>query len=58
MRGLDHSFNYEQYVQLNRNIQTSMRDGKAVGIDLISAEVLKALDERGIKIMHFLCQKI
>ena len=35
-----------------------LREGKAVGLDRISAEVLKALDERGIKFVHMLCQQI
>ncbi|KAF2902809.1 hypothetical protein ILUMI_03377 [Ignelater luminosus] len=34
------------------------REGKAAGLDRISAEVLQALDNRGQKIMHTLCQKI
>ena len=35
-----------------------LRDGKAVGLDRISAEVLKALDERGVKYIHMLCRQI
>jgi len=35
-----------------------LRDGKTTGVDRIPAEVLKALDERGLEILHFLCQKI
>ncbi|KAF2903425.1 hypothetical protein ILUMI_02765 [Ignelater luminosus] len=35
-----------------------LREGKAAGLDRISAEVLQALDNRGQKIMHTLCQKI
>ncbi|KAF2881253.1 hypothetical protein ILUMI_24920 [Ignelater luminosus] len=35
-----------------------LREGKAAGFDRISAEVLQALDIRGQKILHTLCQKI
>ncbi|KAF2888469.1 hypothetical protein ILUMI_17703 [Ignelater luminosus] len=35
-----------------------LREGKAAGLDKISAEVLQVLDNRGQKIMHTLCQKI
>lgn len=35
-----------------------LREGKAVGLDRVSAEVIKALDERGVKFIHRLCQQI
>lgn len=35
-----------------------LREGKAVGIGRISSEVLRALDERGLQILHHLCQRI
>ncbi|KAF2902555.1 hypothetical protein ILUMI_03630 [Ignelater luminosus] len=35
-----------------------LREGKAAGLDRISANVLQALDNRGHKIMHTQCQKI
>lgn len=35
-----------------------LRKNKAVGLDRISAEVLQALDDRGLKALHLLCQKI
>lgn len=35
-----------------------LKDNKAVGIDRISAEVLKSLDEKGQNIIHQLCQRI
>lgn len=35
-----------------------LKDGKALGVDMISAEILKLMDERGRGILHQLCQRI